>query len=109
TALCERVVVIHEGRVLYDGTLDGVVQRFAPLREVRLELRHAASAERLSDFAEVESVDGKQVRLLVQREVLTDTVGRLLGELEVDDLTVADPPIEEVIGRLFETGKDAAG
>ncbi|MEM6459562.1 MAG: ATP-binding cassette domain-containing protein, partial [Planctomycetota bacterium] len=42
TALCERVVVIHEGRVLYDGTLDGVVQRFAPLREVRLELRHAA-------------------------------------------------------------------
>jgi ABC-2 type transport system ATP-binding protein len=41
------------------------------------------------------------VRLLVKRDGLTGTVNRLLAELDVADLTVTDPPIEEVIGRAF--------
>ncbi|MBB6428472.1 ABC transporter ATP-binding protein [Algisphaera agarilytica] len=105
TALCERVVVIDKGTILYDGTLDGVIQRFAPLREVRLDLGAPVADDVLSAYGEIESNDGNQVRLLVQREVLTDTVTRLLGELEVADLTIADPPIEDVIARLFDSGK----
>ncbi|MEM9418817.1 MAG: ATP-binding cassette domain-containing protein [Planctomycetota bacterium] len=106
TALCERVVVIDKGTILYDGTLDGVIQRFAPLREVRLDLGSPVGDDVLTAYGEVESNDGNQVRLLVQREVLTDTVTRLLGELDVADLTIADPPIEDVIARLFNSGKE---
>jgi len=47
---------------------------------------------------------GAEVRLIVTRAALTQTVERLLGELQVEDLTVTDPPIEEVIGRLFKEG-----
>jgi len=104
TALCERVVVIDKGTILYDGTLEGVVQRFAPLREVRLDLAQPTPGETLAGYAEVESVEGSQARLLVQREALTQTVNRLLTELDVVDLTIADPPIEDVIARLFDSG-----
>ncbi|MEM6853989.1 MAG: ATP-binding cassette domain-containing protein [Planctomycetota bacterium] len=106
TALCERVVVIDKGTILYDGTLEGVVQRFAPLREVRLDLAAPVDDATLVRFGEIESNEGNQARLLVQRDVLTETVTRLLGELDVADLTIADPPIEDVIARLFDSGSD---
>jgi ABC-2 type transport system ATP-binding protein len=105
TALCPRVVVIHEGALLYDGSLQGVVDRFAPLREVKLDLGAPVDDATLKRFGEIEANDGRVARLLVQREALTDTVGRVLAELDVKDLTVTDPPIEDVIARLFESGK----
>lgn len=105
TALCERVIVINKGEMLYDGTLAGVVERFAPYRELTLDFE-ADAAGRVDDatlatFGEIEQRDGLRVRLLVKREVLRETVRRALSELPVADLTVGDPPIEEVIARLF--------
>jgi ABC-2 type transport system ATP-binding protein len=44
------------------------------------------------------------VRLLVERDRLTTVVGRLLADLPVLDLEVRDPPIEDIIGRLFQQG-----
>ena len=104
TALCPRVVVIHEGAILYDGSLEGVVQRFAPFREVKLDLGGPIAEEVLKQFGEIEANEGRSARLLVQRDRLTETVGRVLAELDVKDLTVIDPPIEDVIARLFESG-----
>lgn len=49
-----------------------------------------------------------EARLWVQREQLTQTVAKLLAELDVLDLTVTDPPIEEVIGRVFADGIPSA-
>ncbi len=106
TALCRRVVVIHKGTILYDGSLDGVIERFAPLREVKLDLAEPVDDAALRPYGEIESNDGRTARLLVQREQLTQTVGRLLGEQQVEDLTVTDPPIEDVIARLFESGEE---
>jgi len=60
--------------------------------------------DKLSDFAELQSVEGREVRFLVRREVLTNTVAQILASLEVIDLTVTEPPIEEVIGRVFRAG-----
>ncbi|MEM8783610.1 MAG: ATP-binding cassette domain-containing protein [Planctomycetota bacterium] len=111
TSLCERVVVIHHGTVLYDGTLAGVVEKFAPYRELTLDLE-ADAADRVDDatlegFGEIEQHDGQTVRLLVRRDALRDTVRRVLAELPIADLTVGDPPIEEVIGRLFASAPAA--
>ena len=104
TSLCARVVLIHQGSLIYDGSLDGVLERFAPYREVKLELKQPRTMEELKSFGEVESVQGREVRFIVQRAQLTTTVNRLLAELDVADMTVTDPPIEEIIGRLFKEG-----
>lgn len=110
TALCERVLVIDAGRLIYDGDLDELLERFAPYREVKLELAHPCPIPQLELYGEVRTdrdpggVGVCEVRLWVQREQLTQTVAKLLADLEVLDLTVTDPPIEEVIGRVFQGG-----
>lgn len=111
TALCKRVLLIYQGQLIYDGSLDGLLDRFAPYREVQIELLNPVSTDvdnfeqNLSNYGEVEMLEGQSVHLLVRRENLTATVAQILAELEVQDLTVTDPPIEEVIGRVFRAGK----
>jgi len=104
TALCQRVLVIHKGQLIYDGGLDDLINTFAPYREVQVELAHPMSEAELSLYGEIEAVEGQSVRFCVQREALTRTVAKILAELEVLDLSVTDPPVEEIIGRVFSTG-----
>lgn len=104
SALCERVLLIHEGKLIYDGSLANLVEQFAPYREVRVELATPVPEEALATYGELEAVEGQFVRFLVQREKLTETISRILAQLSAIDLTVTDPPLEEVIGRLFRTG-----
>ncbi len=104
TALCPRVLVIHQGQLIYDGSLEGLVDRFAPCREVSIELAHPYPTDKLSLYGDLESVDRQSVRLLVPQELLTRTVAKILAELDVLDLAVTEPPIEEVIGRVLKAG-----
>jgi ABC-2 type transport system ATP-binding protein len=104
TALCQRVLLIHQGQLIYDGSLDGLLERFAPYREVKVELAQPLPQEKLTAYGELQAVEGREVRFLVQLEALTRTGARILAELEVKDLTVTDPPVEEVIGRVFSSG-----
>jgi ABC-2 type transport system ATP-binding protein len=105
TALCPRVLMIHHGQLIYDGSLDGLVDRFVPYRQVKVEFGHSYSTEHLSRFAKLQEINGQIGRFLVNQDSLTKTVARMLAELDVVDLTVTDPPIEDVIGRVFESGR----
>ena len=104
TALCDRVLLIYQGELIYDGGLDGLLNRFAPYREVKVELAQDADATKLAQYGEVETLAGCTASLIVQRTDLTEAVSRMLADLPVQDLTVTDPPIEEVIGRVFQAG-----
>ena len=101
TALCPRVLLIHQGSLMHDGSLAELTTRLAPCREVRLELREPLPAAAFASYGTVEDLQGRAVRLLVRRERLTASVARLLADLPVLDLEVAEPPIEELIGQLF--------
>ncbi|KAM3093532.1 ATP-binding cassette domain-containing protein [Phormidesmis sp. 146-35] len=104
TALCQRVLMIHQGQLIYDGSLEGLVDRFAPCREVSVEFARPYSKDQLSIYADLQAFDKQSARFLVRQEHLTTVVGKLLADLEVVDLTVTDPPIEEVIGQVFQAG-----
>ena len=107
TALCQRVMVIHQGQLVYDGSLDRLVDNFAPYREVQVELARPVPESKLLLYGEIKAVEGQSIRFCIQRETLTRTVAKILAELEVLDLTVTDPPVEEVIGRVFAAGSVA--
>ncbi len=104
TALCQRVLVIHQGKLMYDGSLDGLLESFAPYREIHLELVQPLPRENLLLYGDVQHIDGRSVSFIVSQENLTKTVSQILSHLEVIDLTVSEPPIEETIGRVFQTG-----
>ena len=98
-ALCKRVVVIHHGQLLFDGQLSELVQRFSPHKTIVVELENEGSD--LSVYGEVvDGVDG-HVSLRVPKAETAQVTGRLLSEQAVLDLTVEDPPIEDVIEQVF--------
>lgn len=109
TALCQRVLLIHQGELIYDGSLEQLVERFAPYREIKVELAHPLSSQELAQYGEIEALEGPEVRFLVQRDKLTTTLAKILAQLDVIDLNVTDPPIEEIIGRLFQSGNVNVG
>ncbi len=104
TALCPRVLLIYQGELIYDGSLEGLLERFAPYREVQIELAENCDLATMSRYGEVETMEGCTASLIVRRDALTKTVSQMLTDLDIRDLTVSDPPVEEVIGRVFAAG-----
>jgi len=101
-ALCRRVIVIHHGRILFDGDLADLVRRFTAHKTIVVELGEGSFD--LSTYGEiVSSVDGT-VTLRVPKAETARVTGLLLSDLPVIDLTVEDPPIEEVIEQVFSQG-----
>ncbi|HWG84890.1 MAG TPA: ATP-binding cassette domain-containing protein [Deinococcales bacterium] len=101
TALCRRVIVIDKGSLVFDGDLSALVERASPGKIVRLELSRPLERRHLSGYGEVQSLDGLNAELRVPRARTGQVAARLLAELPVADVTIEDPPIEEVIGQLF--------
>jgi ABC-2 type transport system ATP-binding protein len=110
TALCQRVLVIHQGQLIYDGGLEALVEQVAPWREVDLDLENGDDLKIFQGescpYGQVKTIDGLSVRLLLDRETLTQTIARLLTEVRIVDLRISDPPIEEVIGQVFQQGAE---
>src|SRR5229473_2393845 len=107
-ALCKRVIVIHRGRLLYDGALAGLAERMAPYKLIRVTLSEAALDAPLDAYGETIEREENRVTLRVSREDAPDRTARLVQELrgQVLDLTLEDPPIEEVIDRVFSEADD---
>jgi ABC-2 type transport system ATP-binding protein len=101
-ALCPRVIVIHEGRILFDGRLAALGARFAAHKTIEVVLSDASSD--LERYGEVVRRDGERVSLRVAKADTPSVTARLLAEQDVLDLTIEDPPIEDVIERVFLEG-----
>ena len=109
TALCPRVLLIHQGQLFHDGSLADLTQRLAPCRQVRLELADLHPPEAFARFGQLEAHQGHLVRLLVPRAQLAEQVAALLERFAVVDLEVSDPPVEELIGGLFRQRDSNSG
>jgi ABC-2 type transport system ATP-binding protein len=85
-ALCKRVIVIHHGRILFDGQLAALADRFSTTKTIEAVLEN-----------------GEHMSLQVPKAEISQATAKLLAEHDVTDLTVEDPPIEDVIEQVFAT------
>ena len=104
-ALCRRVIVIHHGKILYDGDLSGLVDKFSAQKTIVLTLPD--SSVDLSAYGAVIARDADQVTLEVPKAETSRITARLLTDFPISDLTVEDPPIEDVIEDVFAQGPEA--
>ena len=104
TALASRVLIINRGRLLYDGALDALVARIARTKRLELVLGEGVTAAALAAFGDVRSFRFPNAVLEVPREVAAATSARLLAAFPVADLSIEDPPIEDVIRQAFAEG-----
>ncbi len=98
-ALCRRVIVIHQGQLLFDGELAALAGRFAAYKTIEVTLDDASV--NLDVYGEVVEKDAGKVTLRVPKAETSRITARLLADLQVTDLSVEDPPIEDVIERVF--------
>jgi ABC-2 type transport system ATP-binding protein len=109
TALCNRIIVIDKGKIVFDGDLSSLVEQTAPGKIIRLQLARPVAADILASYGHLHTIDGLNVELKVPRAETTHIAGRLLAELPVADVTIEDPPIEEIIGQVFSQPTAAVG
>jgi ABC-2 type transport system ATP-binding protein len=101
-ALCRRVIVIHHGKLLFDGDLSDLVRRYTAHKTIVVQLGDCAVD--LSAYGQVSSCVEGNITLRVPKAETARVTERLLADLPVIDLTVEDPPIEEVIEQVFRGG-----
>ncbi|HNO31958.1 MAG TPA: ATP-binding cassette domain-containing protein [Anaerolineales bacterium] len=102
TALCERIIIIHHGQLKYDGGISDLSKKIAPFKLIGVMLADPDSHD-LSRYGEAvqNEEDAEKRYIQVKAEEVTRVTSRLLADLPVHDITIADPPIEDVIEQAF--------
>lgn len=100
-ALCRRVVIISLGRIIYDGSLGGIIDRFGGHKIISLEMSDGRVPTDLGRYGEVLQSDPPRIKLRVQRGVVPQVLGSILATHAVEDVSVEDPPLEQVIAEVF--------
>jgi ABC-2 type transport system ATP-binding protein len=105
-ALCRRVIVVHHGLVLFDGALADLAVAFGATKTIGVTLKDGpAEPAVLAAYGDVLGEDDGRVLLRVDRTAAPDVAGRILHDLPVADLTIEDPPIEDVIEQVFASAR----
>jgi len=100
-ALCERVIIIDHGRICYDGPLEAIIDRFATYKLVSLVFEERAEARDFREFGEIVEATPDTVQIKVPRAKVAETCREILGRCRVRDISVQEPPIEDVIRQVF--------
>jgi ABC-2 type transport system ATP-binding protein len=108
-ALCPRVILIHHGKLLYDGALDGLARRIAPFKLIKITLdqKNKKTFHNFNPFGEnVELLENEENRyvLRAKRELVPSLTARLLQSNSITDLSIEDPPIEAVMDQIYSGG-----
>ena len=102
TALCERIIIIHHGQLKYDGGISELSRKIAPFKLIGVRLAEANSHDltQYGTLVQNEEDWGKQY-IQVKAEDVTRVTSGLLANLPIHDITITDPPIEDVIEQAF--------
>lgn len=100
-ALCQRVVIIANGLIRYDGSLSGIVDRFSGSKIITLQFADDDMPDDLARYGEIIETQVPRVKLRVERQKVAAMLAAVLDRCDVEDVSVEDPPLEEVIAELF--------
>lgn len=105
--LCDRVIIIDKGNIVFDGKLTEIVQRYADHKLIKINLSEHVEEEKLAKIAEIKEYDYPTVVLKVKRSVSSLAAAELLKNFPIADLNIEEVAIEDIIREVF-TGEDEA-
>ncbi len=103
--LCKRVIVIDKGIILYDGLLEKIVEKFAAHKVIKVDFEKPIDPEKLKNIGEIKENEEMHYLIHVPRKEAPKRAAKLLDNFPVVDLTIEEPPIEDVIRQVFNGGK----
>jgi ABC-2 type transport system ATP-binding protein len=107
--LCRRVIVITHGTVLFDDSMEALKHRFMPTKVIELKLEESADKTPAhtigAELAGVRIIRREDYVLTLEvetaRQSIEVVVGRILAACRVADVTISDPPLEEIIAAIY--------
>ena len=100
-ALCRRVIIIAQGRIMYDGSLSGIIDRFSSHKVITLLFSGDTMPGDLGRYGEVLESKPPKAKLRVDRGRVPEVLGQILPKHTLEDVSVEDAPLEEVIASMF--------
>ena len=100
--LCDRVIIINEGHIGYDGKLDALVKKYADTKNITLVFLKPVDKKRLEKYGEIIEYDQYKVTYRVPRAKVREHASKMLRDLPVDDVDISEIPIQEIIRQIFE-------
>ncbi len=107
TALAKRIMVIDKGKLIFDGDFKKLIEEKSPKKILKLELKRPVADIIMAKYAELRSNKGIKSELLVDRAIVSKTAAKLLNEIEIVDISIEEIPVEEIIGEIFDSKKEA--
>ena len=99
--LCERVVVIDKGKLMFDGKLSEIIERFADHKKLTVIFQNEVTRAQILDIGEIEEFNLPKVVIKVPRAEVSNRAIKLLSNFSVADLNIEEESIEDIIRRLF--------
>ncbi len=99
--LCERVIIIDHGKILYDGKLDDVVKKYSKHKFLSVVFDSEVSKEKLSKLGKIREWDFPKAVISVPRDESTKVAAKLLDQFPIDDINIEEPDIEDIIRDVF--------
>lgn len=99
--LCERVIIIDKGVMLFDGKLENIIKKFADHKMITVIFSKKVDPEKLQSFGKLESFEPPKAVITVNRSKASDIAAELLKKFPVDDLNIEEAQIEDVIRKVF--------
>ena len=100
-ALCERVIFINDGRLVYSGNLKDMVQQILPYKDVSISLNADVPLRDLTRFGTVISSTDRTATLRIPKGAALRILPDLMSSLPIADLSMSDPPASEVVKAIY--------
>ena len=104
-ALCDRAIIINQGKIKHDGPLEGIVDRFSRHKIMDLQFDGVSVPDDVSQYGRVIELRPPRVKLEVPRNQIPEILSALLSRYNIEDVGVQERPLEEVIAEMFEADK----
>lgn len=100
--LCERIIMINKGKILFDGKLASLVQKYSGSKIFNLTLKKVIDPYILKDFGEIKKYEFPSLVLEINKKKANNLVGKIMKTLPIEDINISDQEIEDIIREIFE-------
>jgi len=104
-ALCKRVIIIDNGKIIYDGAMADLIGKYAPYKVLKITFEDGVKKQDLEKFGKIVSSNGSFFEIEVERYKTTRIAAEILNKFPVGDILIDEPEAREIIRMIFDRGK----
>lgn len=103
--LCKRVIIINFGKIIYDGLLSSLINKYDPSKKIKVIFKEFVDPKKLDRLGEIDNFEYPELILNVPNKKANSTASTILKNFQVEDITIEDPQIEDVIAKVYLENK----